>query len=83
MLSMGCYDTLWALRAHLEADSASPDDQDRQALALARKWMGFEALPKDPAAVASLKAAWRCQRTACAFFDRFCPHGDAGPGREA
>jgi hypothetical protein len=79
MLAMGCFDTLWALRTHLETDTANQDDQDRQSLALARKWMGFEALPRDAAALASLKTSWRCQRTGCAFYNGFCAHGKAVP----
>ena len=78
MLTMGCSDTLWTLRMHLETDTANQDDQDRQVLATAKKWMGFEALPKDAAAQASLKTSWRCQRTACAFYNGFCSHGKAG-----
>ena len=47
MLTMGCYNTLWALREHLEKRPKSLDERDEQVLALAQKWMGFPELPKD------------------------------------
>jgi len=48
MLAAGCYDALWALRTHLEAE-IEPDARDRQVLAMARKWMGFDVLPQEKA----------------------------------
>ncbi|HLA99533.1 MAG TPA: patatin-like phospholipase family protein [Anaerolineales bacterium] len=90
MLTMGCYNTLWALREHLEAQPPS-DDQDQEALALAQKWMGFDEWPVRERAkevdederlkeaylqqMADLQASWRCTRTACVFHANVCPHG--------
>jgi len=79
MLTMGCYNTLWAIRTHLEAQKGDLDDQDRQALALARKWMGVDDWPADAAGKEDLRQAWRCQRTACVFHPRPCPHGASPP----
>ena len=78
MLTMGCYNTLWALRTSLEAPGRLLDEQDRRALALAKKWMGFETWPKDPARAEELRTSWRCQRTACIFHAEHCPHGARG-----
>jgi hypothetical protein len=75
MLTMGCYNTLWAIRSHLEAQKGDLDDQDRQALALARKWMGVDTWPTDAAGQEDLRQAWRCQRTACVFHPHHCAHG--------
>ena len=91
MLTMGCYNTLWALRERLEGQAEPADEQDQDALALAKKWMGFEQLPvrvrsQDEAEderlkedylakLADLQASWRCTRTACSFYARICPHG--------
>jgi len=90
MLTMGCYNTLWALREHLERQPPS-DDQDEEALALAKKWMGFEKLPvlkrssdeteneklKEEYVnqMTDLQTSWRCTRTACVFHAKVCPHG--------
>jgi hypothetical protein len=75
MLTMGCYNTLWAIRGHLEAQEGDLDDQDRQALALARKWMGVDTWPADAVEQEKLRKAWRCQRTACVFHPHHCAHG--------
>ncbi len=75
MLTMGCYNTLWAIRSHLEAPEDPLDDQDRQGLALARKWMGVDTWPADAAEQEKLRKAWRCQRTACVFHPHHCAHG--------
>ena len=74
MLAAGCYDALWALRTHLEADK-NPYALDKQVLGMARKWMGFESLPADKDALKKLREEWRCTRTACAFFEGYCGHG--------
>ena len=74
MLAAGCYDALWSLRTHLEADN-NPDSRDRQVLGMARKWMGFESLPADKIELEKLHQEWRCMRTACAFYDGYCGHG--------
>ena len=75
MLVMGCYNTLWALRNHLEGQKGDLDECDRQALALAQKWMGGESWPPEPAGGEEPHQAWRCQRTACIFHASKCPHG--------
>ena len=75
MLTMGCYNTLWAICSHLEAPEDPLDDQDRQALALARKWMGVDTWPADAVEQQKLRQAWRCQRTACVFHPHHCAHG--------
>lgn len=75
MLTMGCYNTLWALRTYLEDQAKVVDEADRRSLALAKKWMGFEDWPEDPAQVEELRTRWRCQRTACIFHAEHCPHG--------
>ena len=75
MLVMGCYNTLWALRNHLEGQKGDLDECDRQALALAQKWMGGESWPPEPAGDEDPRQAWRCQRAACVFHAGHCPHG--------
>ena len=80
MLTMGCYNTLWAVRSHLEAQRDDLDDQDRQGLALARKWMGVESWPADAVEQEKLRKAWCCQRTACVFHSHHCPHGATPSG---
>jgi hypothetical protein len=75
MLVMGCYNTLWALRKHLEGHKKKLDERDRQALALACKWMGFEAWDPDRADDEEYRRSWRCQRTACVFHEEECRHG--------
>ena len=75
MLTMGCYNTLWALRNHLEGQGDDLDERDRQSLALARKWMGGEEWPPESSGPEDPRHAWRCQRTACVFHAEHCPHG--------
>jgi hypothetical protein len=75
MLSMGCYNTLWALRNHLEDQSDPLDEQDQQTLALARKWMGVENWPKRRDRDETFRKAWRCQRAACVYYAEHCRHG--------
>jgi hypothetical protein len=75
MLTMGCHNTLWAMRCHLEAPPGPVDDLDRQTLALASKWMGVESWPADAAGQEQLRQTWRCQRTACVFHTCHCAHG--------
>ena len=57
MLTMGCYNTLWALRTYLEDQAKVVDEADRRSLALAKKWMGFEDWPENPAQVEKLRLA--------------------------
>jgi predicted acylesterase/phospholipase RssA len=82
MLTVGCYQALWTLRAHLEGKQmecaqkgATLEATDLHALHLARKWMGFEDWPED---VAQRQSVWRCQRTACAYYNSVCHHGRPG-----
>jgi len=76
MLTMGCYNTLWALRTRLEVQKQEDlDDQDRKSLDLARSWMGTEEWPTDGDVLEQYRQNWHCQRTACSFHARHCPHG--------
>ena len=80
MLAMGCQNTLWALRAHLEGQKDDLDARDGQSLALARKWMGIEDWPADAWGQEELRTVWRCQRTACVFHAAHCSHGASSRG---
>jgi hypothetical protein len=84
MISMGCYNTLWAMRNHLENLGADEcDELDERALRLARRWMGVENWPKPgqgeeagaQAQLAALQDGWKCTRKECVFHDRHCLHG--------
>jgi hypothetical protein len=75
MLCMGCYNTLWALRNHLENERAELDERDRQVLALAQKWMGMEAWPANADELDKARQSWRCQRTECVYHAKYCAHG--------
>jgi hypothetical protein len=75
MLMMGCYNTLWALRGHLEAQKKDLDALDQQVLTLAKKWMGIDTWPAGSSEQEALRQTWRCQRTACVFHAHHCPHG--------
>ena len=75
MLTMGCYNTLWALRNHLEGQRGELDEQDQQSLALARQWMGGESWPPEPVGSQDPRRSWRCRRSACVFHAAHCPHG--------
>ncbi len=77
MLTMGCYNTLWALRNHLETQGGKRDRQDEQVLQLAKKWMGFETWPelggKDYSEqLETLRQEWRCARSECLFYGTHC-----------
>jgi hypothetical protein len=83
MLTMGCYNTLWALRVHLEGQKEDDmDAQDQQVFTLLRKWMGTQDWPKDPDEREEMRRDWRCQRTACAFHQQHCAHGIGRPTEE-
>lgn len=75
MLTMGCYNTLWAMRSHLEATRENFDERDRQVLAMAQKWMGLDSWPVDPADLEKARQTWRCQRTECVYYAQYCAHG--------
>ncbi|MFW6063386.1 MAG: patatin-like phospholipase family protein [Chloroflexota bacterium] len=76
-MTMGCYNTMWRLRRHLESKeaSASLDEVDERALQLARKWMGFKEWPRSEKESEALEGNWQCQRTRCAFHPMHCRHG--------
>lgn len=75
MLTMGCYNTLWSLRNHLEQPGNLVDELDHQVLAMTRRWMGDQVWPKDYDERQVLEEQWRCQRTQCVFHAVHCPHG--------
>jgi hypothetical protein len=75
MLTMGCYNTLWALRSHLEGGENDLDEFDHQVLALLKKRMGFEVFPDDAIEQEELSQEWNCQRIECVFHAHHCPHG--------
>ena len=83
MLMMGCYNTLWALRGHLEEQKNNLDALDQQVLTLAKKWMGINTWPEDLAEQENIRETWRCQRTACVFHAHHCPHGARPSGPAA
>ena len=75
MLTMGCYNTLWALRGYLEGDEVELDEFDQKVLAMLKKWMGFDALPGDHKEQQNLHKEWKCQRTECVYHAKYCPRG--------
>ena len=75
MLTMGCYQTLWALRNHLEEEKKNLDAQDQLAFDLTKEWMDVDTLPDDDSEREELRQNWRCQRTKCVFHAQHCPHG--------
>jgi hypothetical protein len=76
LITMGCGDTLSALRRHLEEQAQENlDDQDRKALNLVQKWMGGVAWPEEEEQQDRFIKEWRCGRTECIFHSRFCSHG--------
>lgn len=74
MISMGCYQAIWALRAHLES-ADSLDEVDHRALELARRWMGQQEWPAGRQERQQLHQSWQCQRVACIFHAGNCVHG--------
>jgi hypothetical protein len=76
MLTMGCYNTLAALRRHLESQKKGDlDSQDQSVLALVQKWMGEAVWPGGSAEQEKFCRDWRCQRETCVFHSRNCKHG--------
>ncbi len=86
MLTVGCYNTLWTLRTHLEKKAKKAglrlDDVDDRALSLARKWMGFEEWP-EPKGQEHLRERWQCRREKCVFYADHCKHGKRAQKVEA
>ena len=82
MLTMGCYNTLWGVRGHLEEQSSRrEDEQDKQALEMTRKWMGPRTWPKKTDdsedysyrdQLETLRKEWRCTRSECLFHKTYC-----------
>jgi hypothetical protein len=77
MLTMGCYNTLWALRLHLEGQGAKRDKQDEQVLQMTKKWMGFENLPDKKVIdysdqLEALLQEWHCTHSECLFHKTYC-----------
>ena len=86
MITMGCANTLWALRLLLEALSASNalDVQDTRSLGMVRRWMKLNlpaenagAWPSKTADQDAQRGQWACQRTECVYFSQHCKHGAA------
>jgi hypothetical protein len=76
LITMGCADTLYALRRHLEEQAQEDlDDQDRKTLILVQKWMGDLAWPEEEGQQDRFRKEWRCTRTKCIFHSQFCAHG--------
>jgi len=81
MLTMGCNNTLWALREHLAKQSEDElDERDRLVLTLIKEWMDIGEWPKDQNDLSSLRDDWKCLRTACVFHPQSCPRGARKPG---
>jgi hypothetical protein len=78
MLTMGCYNTLWALRAHLE-EQKNLDDHEQAVLSLAQKWMGFDTWPEDGSEQEQLSDSWACQRASCVYHAHHCLRGANKP----
>ena len=80
MLTMGCYNTLTALRRYLEEQKPQDlDTQDQLVLTLVQKWMGNTAWPEGGGEQEKFCQEWHCQRQACVYHSRFCAHGDSPP----
>jgi hypothetical protein len=83
MITAGCYSTLWTVRRFLEEAGGNRDDADKQMLALARQWTGFDwpsgTRLEAQAQLAELQKTWMCRRTGCVFHRAHCAHG-AGQG---
>ena len=76
MLTMGCYNTLWAIRQHLEAQKLQDlDERDQLVLTLVQKWMNGIQMPESATEREKLSTEWQCQRTECVFREQFCKHG--------
>jgi hypothetical protein len=86
MITMGCYNTLWAMRNHLENLKADElDEQDERSLRLAVRWMGLKDWPRLDRAgqdgpgmktqLDALRTSWKCARKECVFHVRHCLHG--------
>jgi hypothetical protein len=86
MIAMGCYNTLWTMRNHLEdLDEEQRDEQDERSLRLASQWMGVEKWPRlknkemdgrqVQAKLDALRTTWQCTRKECLFHPLHCAHG--------
>ncbi len=80
MLTMGCHNTLTALRSYLRKQARSGlEPRDEQALQLIRKWTGDLDQADDGPHDTGASSGWRCLRTACVFHHRFCSKGALQP----
>ena len=77
MITMGCYNTLWALRKHLEQNAANLDTLEKQVLDLARQWMEVNRWPSsdEDEQLKQLYCTWKCKREQCLYHADRCPHG--------
>lgn len=74
MLTMGCYNTLDALREHLQNQPQGElDDRDRKVLTLLNHWI--DSGPPSPGDPEKSGRSWRCKRTECVFHSQHCLHG--------
>jgi hypothetical protein len=78
MITMGCYNTLWTVRRHLEEAHRPLDPTDTNLLAKVQKWTGFE-WPRDSSDLPKLRETWACQRHECVFHQKHCRHGAKQP----
>jgi hypothetical protein len=77
MLTMGCYNTLWAVRNHLEESKKTLNDDDQRVLKMTKRWMGIDQWPQDDHdRLEALGQSWECNRTTCIFHTKYCQHGD-------
>ena len=87
MITMGCYNTLWDLRVHLQEKAKYKlDANDKCALLLTQKWIGHDSpwpdknrddIAKYHMELRNLRKTWKCQRTECIFHRKHCAHGHA------
>ncbi len=78
MLTMGCHNTLTALRGYLRKQAKSElEPRDEPAFNLLGEWTG--ALEPSENGSTGGDAEWRCRRTACVFHSRFCSKGASRP----
>jgi predicted acylesterase/phospholipase RssA len=79
MLTMGCYHGLETILGHLVGSREPLEDQDVQALALTKRWMGLEETPEGDDALGAALRTWKCQRVACVFHAGICSKGAPQP----
>ncbi len=76
MLTMGCHNTLTALRGYLKKQAKfGLEPRDRHAFRLIREWTGDLHQSDEGSKSAAADMEWRCQRTTCVFHRHFCSKG--------